>query len=381
MPQNHRPTRMIDLSVRTGPTPSEATPVDIVTTAHEDAPAIFGLTGDDFPDGMGVSTETVTLTTHTGTHMDAPLHYGPRTGDAPARSIDEVPLEWCLGPGLRLDVRHVPTGGEIGIDDVCAALDAASHELAPGEIVMLWTGADALWGTADYLSTYPGLSGTATRYLVENGIRVIGIDAWGLDRPIPAMLEDYRRTHDRDTLWPAHHFGREQEYLQLEKLAGLGQLPAADGFTVACFPVAVAGARCGVDPCRGLGLTPAMSTSSAVAADRPPGSASMRRRCRDGGLGSDAPRRCAASRSRPRSGTGPVHVPSGTPCCGRPRRPWSKRTNVVSTDCPGATCGSMRAAEPLACPTTRPRGSCTGAAGATTRSRWPRTDPPPYGSR
>lgn len=241
----HVPERVIDLSVRTGPTPSEATPVEIVTTAHEEAPAIFELSGDDFPDRMGVSTETVTLTTHTGTHMDAPLHYGPRTGDAPARSIDEVPLDWCLGPGVRLDVRHVPVGGEIGVDDILTALDAASHELAPGEIVLLWTGADSLWGTADYLTGYPGLSGKATRYLVEHGVRVIGIDAWGLDRPIPAMLDEYRRTGDQDALWPAHHFGREQEYLQLEKLACLDRLPAADGFTVACFPVAVAGAGAG----------------------------------------------------------------------------------------------------------------------------------------
>lgn len=238
-------TSVFDLSVRTGPTPSEATPVDIVVTAHDDAPAIFGLTREDFPDGMGVSTETVTLTTHTGTHMDAPLHYGPRTGDRPARSIDQVPLEWCIGPGARLDVRHVPAGGEIGIDDVCAALGDAGHELRAGDIVLLWTGADELWGSAEYLSSYPGLSGKATRYLVERGVKVIGIDAWGLDRPIPTMLEEYRRTGDRSLLWPAHHFGREQEYLQLEKLAGLGRLPAAGGYTVACFPVAVAGAGAG----------------------------------------------------------------------------------------------------------------------------------------
>jgi kynurenine formamidase len=89
------------------------------------------------------------------------------------------------------------------------------------------------------------MSEEATRYLVERGVRVIGIDAWGLDRPMHLMLEAYRRTGDRSALWPAHHFGREQEYLQLEKLAGLEQLPEPTGFTVACFPVAVAGAGAG----------------------------------------------------------------------------------------------------------------------------------------
>lgn len=238
-------TPVFDLSVPTGPTPSEATPVDIITTAHEDAPAIFGLAREDFPDGMGVSTETVTLTTHTGTHMDAPLHYGPRTGSKPARSIEQVPLEWCIGPGVRLDLRHVPAGSEISVDDIQKSLSAAQHHLSPGDIVLLWTGADALWGTAEYQTDYPGLSEAATRYLVELGVRVIGIDAWGLDRPIVTMLEEYRRTRAPGSSWPAHHFGREQEYVQLEKLANLGRLPAAHGFTVACFPVAIAGAGAG----------------------------------------------------------------------------------------------------------------------------------------
>lgn len=238
-------TRVIDLSVRTGPTPSEATPVQIETLAHEAAPSVFGLRPQDFPGGMGISNETITLTTHTGTHMDAPLHYGPECGGAPAKSIDEVPLEWCLGPGVRLDVRHVPAGTAIEVDDVLGALDAAEHTLVAGDIVLLWTGADRLWGTAEYLTDYPGLSGKATRHLVEQGVRVIGIDAWGLDRPMSAMLADYRRTGDSAQLWPAHLYGREKEYLQLEKLANLAALPAATGFTIVCFPIAVAGAGAG----------------------------------------------------------------------------------------------------------------------------------------
>jgi kynurenine formamidase len=236
---------VIDLSVRTGPTPSEATPVEINTWEHEAAPGVFGLRQDDFPGGMGISNETVTLTTHTGTHMDAPLHYGPMCGGLPARSIDQVPLEWCIGPGVRLDVRAVPPRTAIGVDDVITALGNSRHELAEGDIVLLWTGADRLWGSAEYLTEYPGLSGKATRYLVEQGVRVIGIDAWGLDRPIAVMLDDYRRTGDRSHLWPAHIYGREREYLQLEKLANLGSLPGPTGFTVACFPVAVAGAGAG----------------------------------------------------------------------------------------------------------------------------------------
>ncbi|MEV4217505.1 MULTISPECIES: cyclase family protein [unclassified Nonomuraea] len=237
--------RFYDLSVATRDTPSEATPVTVDLLDHRTGAIVLGLSPEDFPDGMAISNETVTLTTHTGTHMDAPLHYGPLTAGRPARSIDQVPLEWCHGPGVRLDVRDVPAGEAVTVERLTAALDAAGHRLAPGDIVLLWTGADALWGSARYLTDYAGLSGEGTEFLVESGVRVIGIDAWGLDRPMRAMVEDYKRTGDKACLWPAHVYGRRKEYLQLEKLAGLGTLPAATGFDVSCFPVSIAGAGAG----------------------------------------------------------------------------------------------------------------------------------------
>lgn len=111
--------------------------------------------------------------------------------------------------------------------------------------MLLWTGADALWGSSDYLTTFAGLTGEGTVFLAEHGVKVIGIDAWGLDRPIPHMIEDYRRTGDRSVLWPAHVAGRTHPYLQLEKLAHLGDLPGPTGYMVACFPVPVTGAGAG----------------------------------------------------------------------------------------------------------------------------------------
>jgi kynurenine formamidase len=238
-------TTFIDLSVATRHTPSEATPVTIDLLDHRTGAVVLGLKPEDFPDEMAISNETVTLTTHTGTHMDAPLHYGPFSGGVPAKSIDQVPLDWCYGPGVRLDVRHVPAGEGITVDHLTAALAEIDHELSTGDIVLLWTGADRLWGSPAYLSTFPGLTGEGTAFLVERGVKVIGIDAWGLDRPMRAMIEDYKRTGDKACLWPAHIYGRTNEYLQLEKLANLADLPGPTGFTIACFPVSIAGAGAG----------------------------------------------------------------------------------------------------------------------------------------
>jgi kynurenine formamidase len=236
---------VIDLSLVTTSCPSEATPVTVEVLDHTAGATVLGLSPEDFGGGMAISNEIVTLTTHTGTHMDAPLHYGPQVAGRPARSIDQVPLEWCLGQGLRLDLRHLSAGEGITVADLQAAAEIAGRVPGPGDITLLWTAADRHWGTDAYRTQFPGLTGPATAWLVERGVRVIGTDAWGLDRPPAAMLADYARTGCRDVLWPAHLYGRQAEYLQLEKLAGLGQLPGATGYLVACFPVAVAGLGAG----------------------------------------------------------------------------------------------------------------------------------------
>jgi len=236
---------LIDLTLALQDTPSEATDVKITELSHRDGAFELGLVPQDFPGGMAISNETITLTTHTGTHMDAPLHYGPTSGGQPAKSIDEVPLEWCFGSGVRLDLRHVPAGDGITVEHLGAALAAAEHELLPGDIVLLWTGADRLWGSREYLTSFSGLTGEGTRYLVERGVKVIGIDAWGLDRPMLQMVGEYRRTGDGQALWPSHLYGRETEYLQLEKLGHLAELPGATGFQISCFPIPIKRAGAG----------------------------------------------------------------------------------------------------------------------------------------
>lgn len=199
----------------------------------------------DFPDGQALAWETVHTDTHHGTHVDAPLHYGPTVNGEPARTIDEMPLHWFFQPGVRLDLRHKPAGSMISVSDLERAVHAISYQLQPLDIVMLWTGVDQLWGEPEYLECYCGLGADATHWLLDQGIRVIGTDAWSLDRPPLYMGRDFVQTGDPAYLWPAHFVGREREYCQIEKLANLGALPAAIGFTVACFPAKIARASAG----------------------------------------------------------------------------------------------------------------------------------------
>ncbi|MBT4688490.1 MAG: cyclase family protein, partial [Rhodospirillaceae bacterium] len=78
-----------------------------------------GLAKADLPDGEGWAVERVSLSTHNGTHLDAPYHFASTMdGGQPAITIDEVPLEWCFQPGVKFDFRHFENGYVITADDV-----------------------------------------------------------------------------------------------------------------------------------------------------------------------------------------------------------------------------------------------------------------------
>jgi kynurenine formamidase len=190
---------------------------------------------------LGGASETVELTTHSGTHVDAPYHYGPESGGEPARTIDAVPLSWCMGPGVLLDFSAREVGEGITDADVARELERIGHRLAPGEIVLIRTDAWQRFGEPGYSNLQPGLRRSATAMLVEAGVRMIGIDAWGLDRPFDVMVAEAREG-DRDQFWESHYYGTEREYLQIEQLCNLDKIPAPTGFTVLALPVLIAGA-------------------------------------------------------------------------------------------------------------------------------------------
>lgn len=205
-----------------------------------------GVTHRDFPDGQGLSLMRYTLTTHTGTHLDAPYHYGDRTAaGAPARTICQVPLEWCHGDGVLLDLTAGPADRAVTRAEIEEALVAIDHRIEPFEIVLLWTGGDTEIGRPGYFRRFRGVTAEATAYLVERGVRVTGVDSFGFDAPFLRMLGAYERTGDPAHLWPAHLYGREHEYCHIERLTNLGSIGQPLGFQVSCFSIKLAGADAG----------------------------------------------------------------------------------------------------------------------------------------
>lgn len=242
--------KLIDLSVYLEENEfAEPFPVSIVSHKHEES-AIgmaqkLGLEPSAFNDGMSLTHEDFSGQFHCGTHVDAPCHFGPIVEGKPAKGIDEVPIDWFYQDGVRLDLRHIPHNSLISVQDVKDALAKTSYTLKPMDIVLIWTGFDKYIYTPEYLKEQPGMSREATEYILDQGVKVIGIDAYGFDRSFGYQAAAYKKGEVKE-LFPGHMVGRDREYVHMEKLGQLDELPAATGFKVICFPTKGKGCTAGM---------------------------------------------------------------------------------------------------------------------------------------
>jgi kynurenine formamidase len=167
----------------------------------------------------------VVLGDHVGTHVDSLRHL---RDDAPGP--ESIPLEYCYGDGVVLDFTDKPVGYGITIADMEAALKKINYTLKPLDIVLIKTGASRYNTEMRYLTEHCGMTGEATHWLLDQGIKMTGIDAPTFDRPVKSMFESKQ-------FWPAHQVMLEREYYHLENLANLDAIPRPFGFKLSVFPV------------------------------------------------------------------------------------------------------------------------------------------------
>lgn len=219
-------------------------PVDQVEIEYLDhaagAQQIQGMTGlppSLLRNGEGWAVENIkNLSTHGTTHIDAPRHYNSVIQGKPAATIDELPLEWFFSDGVKLDMRHKPDGEAMTTADAQDALAAAGHTLKALDIVLVECGCDRYLGQPDYMMHGCGATAECTKWLFEQGVRVMGIDAWGWDRPLLNQAQDALAKNAPGIFWEAHQC--DLPYSQIERLVNLDQLPAT-GFKVMCFPLKI----------------------------------------------------------------------------------------------------------------------------------------------
>ena len=175
---------------------------------------------------------------HGGTHIDAPRHF-----HAGGETVEQIPLERLIGPGVAIDVVAVCERDRDHAVDVAdlAAWEAAHGEIPRGAIVLLYTGFGARWpDRARYLGTdargpeavkqlhFPGLAPAAAGWLVsERQVRAVGIDSASID-------------NGPSTGFDAHRVLAEAGVPAFENLAALDALPAS-GFRVVALPMKIRG--------------------------------------------------------------------------------------------------------------------------------------------
>jgi len=193
---------------------------------------------EDLPDEEFLSLETVHAPVHIGTHLDYSFHYGSKSENRPAKTADEIPLEWCYSDAVKIGLTHKKPNEVISSQDIENGLRKINYSLKPNDIVLLHTGADKFFGTPKYFSDYPGVDISAIDYLLDKGIKIFGVDTMGIDRPYRFMLTEFLKTKDPKKFYPAHFYGRKREFIHIERLTNLGRLPDY-GFKIICFPVRI----------------------------------------------------------------------------------------------------------------------------------------------
>lgn len=203
----------------------------------------LGLPTKLFPKGFdGWADDTIQkMGVHSTTHIDAPWHYSPTVDGKKAKTIDEIPLDWCYGEGIVIDMKHKVDFDPITVEDITTFLSENKLTIKKDMIVLIKTGRDKFNGTKDFHKVGTGMSAKATEWLIDQEIKVMGIDSWGWDLPLPYMLEQAKKTKNSELFWEAHLVGQRKEYCHMEQLVNLDALPYS-GFKIAVFPLKIVGA-------------------------------------------------------------------------------------------------------------------------------------------
>ncbi|HLM50907.1 MAG TPA: cyclase family protein [Solirubrobacteraceae bacterium] len=220
-------TRIVDLSMSVHP--------DMVTFPRVPAPALcVNESHEEFAERIGATAYGVDKLTahylvvqddHVGTHMDARKHIVPDAGGP-----ETIPLEYCMGDGVLLDFTAAESGHGITAAEVQAELERIGYEVKERDIVLVHTGAAAYNDEERYRTDHPGMTAEATRWLIDRGVRMMGIDAITFDPPVWAMFE-------REEFWEAHRVMWDEEYWHLENLMNLEQIGRPHGFRLVVLPV------------------------------------------------------------------------------------------------------------------------------------------------
>jgi len=177
-------------------------------------------------DVQGYDSEVMTMSTHTGTHMDALSHFARGK-----KAIDGIPASRLVCNALMIKAPKKACQ-TIGVSDI------EGEDIRQGDAVVFATGWEKRYKSKDYMTENPGLSRAAARYLVRKKVGIVGIDGPSIDP-------------GRDVKFGAHHVLLPAGVLAVENLCNLGAV-RKKRFTLVVAPLKLAGAT--GSPVRALAL-------------------------------------------------------------------------------------------------------------------------------
>ncbi len=202
----------------------------------------LGLNKKLLGDFQGWADDKITsMGVHAATHIDAPWHYCPETGGKPAKTIDQIPLEYCYNDAVIIDVSDKPELYLLTLEDVQNFIQQNDLDIKNNTIVLFRTGRDKFIGTREYPEKGIGISAEVTEWLIDQGVKIMGIDQWSFDLPLKYMAQKAKELDDPNFFWQAHRVGCKKEYYHIEQMVNLQDLPLK-GFKVSVLPLKIVGA-------------------------------------------------------------------------------------------------------------------------------------------
>jgi arylformamidase len=168
----------------------------------------------------GWNATTLGLYSHCGTHMDAPLHFGVSD-----RTIDQIPLERCMGPAWVAELTGIEPRAVIGVEDLKETRD----KIRTGDGLLLRTGWSRRVDNPSYRNALPRVSVELARWCVEKGIRLLGVE--------PPSVAD---VNNPEELTAVHRILLGADIVVVEGLAHLDQIQA-ERVTFMAFPLRIQG--------------------------------------------------------------------------------------------------------------------------------------------
>ena len=174
----------------------------------------------------GYAERSIKMTTHTGTHIDAPSHI-LKDG----KSLDQFGLDQFIGPAMVIDCR-----GKEEID--IRFLQAHQKLIEAVEFVLFYTGWQDLWQTDGYFEGFPTLTNTATQWLIRFNLKAIGLDTISVDKMNDVSLVN-------------HNILLNEDILIIENMCHLDKL-ISKSFELHCVPLRIEDAD--ASPVRAYGV-------------------------------------------------------------------------------------------------------------------------------